>query len=242
MQLRKSSNLKMLMPTQAMAGVWYRLVGWQAEPATQMNEATIESLTPRDEAFKHLSFTFAVIALSARVACADGRLTREKYVAFREAFPLMGGLCGKIRKLFTLACKNTAPYEHYVMQIKHTFPRQMSLFISLVERLFSIARADGEIAREEERILARIAYLFGLSAGEYTAIRDRHMRPKAHEVLGVDKKAKRPALKKHYHNLMRQYHPDRYASESLSPEVEMLLRLKVSEINEAYRVLSKKAA
>ena len=45
-----------------------------------------------------------------------------------------------------------------------------------------------------------------------------------------------------YRELMRRYHPDRFAHQSVSPEVALLLQLKSSEINQAYRWLSKKAA
>jgi len=242
-QLRKVSTFKMFLPTRAIAGAWYRLTGWSSEPATQLPENVMPAIAPQDYAFKNLSFTFAVIALSARVACADGKLTREKYVAFREAFPLVGGLCGKIRKLFSMACENEAPFETYVTQVKYIFPRQMDLFYSLVDRLFCIARADGEISRNEERMLARIAHLLELSAAEYTEIRDRHSAsPKPHHVLGIEKKVSNSSIKKRYHTLMRQYHPDRFANENISPEVSMLLRLKTSEINEAYRALTKKSA
>jgi len=243
MQLRKISGFKMFVPTRALAGAWYRLMGWRAEPVAQLPEGFIERITPQDHAFKNLSFTFAVIALSARVACADGQLTREKYIAFRDAFPLVGGLCGKLRKLFTMACENKAPLEYYITQIKYTFPRQMDLFYSLLDRLFRIAASDGTLSRKEDRMLAKISHLLDLSAAQYTELRERYSQPpKPHQVLGVEKKIKSAPLKKHYHILMREYHPDRYAGQILSPEVDMLLRLKVSEINQAYKALSKKAA
>lgn len=243
-QLRKVSTFKMFMPTRALAGAWYRLMGWTSEPASHIQGNVISGIAPQDDAFKNLSFTFAVIALSARVACADGSVTREKYVAFRDAFPLVGGICGKIRKLFAMACENEAPFETYVTQIKYIFPRRMELFHSLVDRLFRIAAADGEISKAEERMLARIAHLLELSAGEYTDIRDRYVSGvKPHHVLGIEKKrASKSRIKKQYHALMRVYHPDRFANENISPEVSMLLRLKTSEINEAYRILSRKAA
>ena len=213
---------------------------------TQKNplpDHVITGIAPKETPFKQLSFTFAVIALSSHVACIDGKLTHAKYIAFRDAFPLHGGLCGKLRKLFTLACHNPAPFEHYVHQIKHAFPRRSHLFSSLVDRLFSIAAADGVPTQKAERMLAKIAHILELSPGEFTRIRDRHVyAQRPHEVLNVSKRAKRLTLKEHYHKLMRRYHPDRFASETISPEIEMLLKLKTSEINEAYRALSKKAA
>lgn len=228
-------------PGSAVIKLWYHLNNLQTPSYPTLPDDIATHIAPRDDEFKHLSFTFAVIALSAHVACLGG-LTREKYVAFRDAFPLSGSICGKVRKLFTLACRNEAPFEHYVTQIKHIFPGRTPLFASLVERLFSIAIADGRLSRQEEHTLARIAHMLGLSATEYATIRDKYLHPQAHHVLGLSKRTPMHRLKTRYHALMRRYHPDHLAAHERSPEIEMLLQLKSSEINRAYRALSKRAA
>jgi DnaJ like chaperone protein len=246
MQLRRHRSLKrlvtsMLDPLPGLSGFVYRLE--HNDSQQRLPEHVIEKITPRDTSFKQMSFTFAAIALSAKVATLDGPLTREKYIAFRDAFPLKGGICGKIRKLFIAACDNPTPFEHYVMQVKYIFPRRMPLFNSLVERLFQIANANGSLSPEADHILTRVAHMLELKPADFSRIRERYThRPRAHEVLGVEKKIKSAALKKQYRDMMRRYHPDRFASEELSPEVDLLLKLKVSEINEAYRLLKKKAA
>ncbi len=192
---------------------------------------------------KHISFTFAAISLSALVARADGTVTKEEYLAFRDCFPLTGGMCGKIRQLFLLACQSKEPFSTHVQQIRALFPQQIELYISLVERLLCIATADKPLTREEERLIAKIARLLGLNASEYSMLHERYSQPlPPHIVLGVKKRSPRVIIKKHYHLLLNRYHPDRYASVPVSPEVQMLLTLKTSEISQAYRALTKKAA
>lgn len=199
---------------------------------------------PRDEKFRERSFTYAVIALSARVArSGELGLTKEKYVAFRDAFPLQDSMCGKIRLLFSMACDDAMPIAYYTNQIARAFPRRRDLFVSIISRLFTIAAADGEISRDDERMLARISQLLGLSAGQYTRIRSRHFaEPDAHETLGIAENAAPAAVKKRYRELMQHYHPDRFGSEKVSQEMAMLLQLRSSEINAAYSQLSKRAA
>lgn len=246
MQLRKYRSFKKIItsildPLPGLSGIIYRLENPAA--AGPLPNHVMSKITPRDSAFKQMSFTFAAVALSAKVACMDGPLTREKYIAFRDAFPLKGGICGKIRKLFVAACDNPTPFEHYVYQIKYIFPRRLPLFNALVDRLFRIASANDRTSQEAERMLAKVSHMLELSPMEYSKIRERYAhQPKAHHVLGVDKRITGSALKKHYRDMMRRYHPDRFAAEELSPEVDMLLKLKVSEINEAYRMLKKKVA
>ncbi|MDX2113371.1 MAG: TerB family tellurite resistance protein [Alphaproteobacteria bacterium] len=237
MQLRKTSPLRMLAPLRAISGARYQLQKLTHEP-THAPEKAKEEAAKQPDPFRHLSFTFALIALSARIATESGNLTRDHYLAFRAAFPLSGGICGKLRKLFVLACENSAPAEHYALQVKHLFPRQMDLFISLVDRLFGVALAGGHLSKSQERMLSRIAFILDISASEYSEIYERHMSPPPpHEVLGVSKYAGRSALKKRYHALMREFHPDLHASRETSPEVALILRLKASEINAAYQAM-----
>lgn len=224
--------------------LWYRLYGWaDTEQSTPVEDKRMPGITPGDPSFKKLSFTFSLIALSAHIARVDGNVTPEKYLAFREAFPLTGGICKKIRGLFMLACDNPIDYTHYVNQIKYAYPKNKALFKTLVDRLFTIATTDGILTATEEKTLARIAHMLELSAGDYMEIRDHHMQAsRAYHVLGVDRKASPDKVKRRYRELMREYHPDKYCSKTLSPDVEQLLKLKASEINQAYATLRKKAA
>lgn len=221
----------------------YQLNGFLLPPAKKAPKAARRGLADSENNFKQLSFTFAVIALSAQLARLDGELTKAKYLAFRQSFPLSGHMCGKLRSLFALACDDTTPHTHYVQQIKYIFPGQPALFTALIDRLFAIAAADGAVSAPSERWLARASHRLGLSGAEYAAIRARHEgRPQAHQVLGIERRTSQARLKKRYRELMRTWHPDRFGGMDLSPEVEMLLKLKASEINEAYRALAKKAA
>lgn len=222
----------------------YRLQGlWYAKPRRRPVK-----LPPDNAELRHISFTFAVIALSARVATADGKLTREKYLTFRDTFPLSGGVCDKIRSLFVLACENKTPVEHYISHIRHAFPRQKNLYLSLLERLFAVACANGKLSADSDTLLTRIAHGLGVSAANFADIHTRYARTpifkkaRAQRVLGLDAHADTATLKARYRELMRRYHPDRFGGIKLSEEMEMLLAFKTAEISEAYRRLSKKAA
>lgn len=245
LQSFKSTNQLLLAATRKpyglLVGLRYRLHGWQ-NPVPKPS-AQEQKMVPRDADFRQISFTYALIAIAAKLCCNNKGLTREKYVAFREAFPLRGGVCGKIRGLFLLACEDATPVEHYVGQIARLYPSHDELFASLVERLFAIATASGVLAPEDERMLASIAHRLGISASDYTGMRDRHMHGhKPHQLLGLEKRTSPSVIKKRYYELMQHYHPDRFANEALSPELELLLQLKASEINSAYHQLTKRAA
>ena len=228
----------------------YRMQGWVNPSDRRPPEAILSGIAElgSDGNFKNFSFTFTVIALSAKVACADGQVTREQYIAFRDAFPLSGGECTKIRSLFTLACANQTPFEQYVTQIKYMFPHHEELFISLLERLFRIACADGSVSKMQEKIISAIAHMLDIAPANYAGIYARFGGPSqlpdkklAHEILGLSSGAEDKLLKKRYRELMQRYHPDRFAGHDISPEVKALLQLKSSEINSAYRTLAKRS-
>lgn len=252
-QLQKNSGFRQLSqaissvvrsPGRVTIALWYRLYSWaDSEQTTPVPENQMPGITPDDPSFKQISFTFSLIALAAHIARLEGHVTQEKYLAFREAFPLSGGFCKKIRSLFMLACENPVDYTHYVNQIKYAYPKNRALFKTLVDRLFRIAATDGSISAAEEKLLARIAHMLELSASDYMEIRDHHTAVShAYHVLGVDRRTSPAIVKKRYRELMREYHPDKFSSKTLSPDVAQILRLKASEINDAYAYLTKKAA
>jgi DnaJ like chaperone protein len=221
--------------------LWYML---QHQPVDYAGRTPpIVGMPTRDYSFKDMSFTFAVIGLCARLASLESTVTKSQYVAFREAFPIEPGICEKLRALFGMACADQTPFTQYVRHITIAYPRRMSLFTALLDRLFRIACADGELSKPREQMLAKISHMLGISPADYSALRARALgRVKPHEVLGVAKSARSTELKRRYHELMRRYHPDRYSGETLSSEVELMLQLKISEINDAYGRLARKAA
>lgn len=191
---------------------------------------------------RRLSFTFALVGLSACVACVDGRLTRARYLAFRAAFPLHGDLCGRLRSLFTLACASPAPTSHYTRHVLASYPARTDLFSGLVERLYDIVAAGGVISPAAEAMLERIAGELGLPAADYLRIRqERRERPTPHAILGLKRGSSAAITKKRYRELMRQHHPDRHAGRATSPEIDLLLQMKAAEISAAYRTLAGRA-
>lgn len=223
-------------------GVFYRALLGLSRNKTRSNETTMHlHIDAIDEEFQNVSFTFAVIALSARVSCASGALTTEKYLAFRENFPLKGDMCSKIRNLFVLACEDTTPITHYCNQITTHFPNAHKLYKDLIEKLVRIALSQGSISKEDDMVLRQINHHLGLQDSAYQEIRTRYKKTTApHNILGIRHDATAREVKKRYHELMRRYHPDQFEMEELSPELHMLLKAKSTNIINAYHAIKKR--
>ena len=58
-----------------------------------------------------------------------------------------------------------------------------------------------------------------------------------YEVLGVGKDADAKEIKKAYRKLVKEYHPDKMAAESMPEDYAKFANQKIIEINEAYEYL-----
>ena len=102
---------------------------------------------------KSVGFTIAVIALSAKMAKADGNVTRAEVVAFREVFYIPAAEESSAAKVFNLARQDVAGFETYARQIKSMFGARMDILEDLLEGLFHIATVDGAYHVQEDAFL-----------------------------------------------------------------------------------------
>lgn len=58
-----------------------------------------------------------------------------------------------------------------------------------------------------------------------------------YRILGLEKTAAFEAIRDAYHRLSKLYHPDRYASVELPPEVKAYIEAKAKSVNAAFRAL-----
>ena len=125
---------------------------------------------------KSVGFTIAVIALSAKMAKADGNVTRAEVVAFREVFYIPAAEESSAAKVFNLARQDVAGFETYARQIKSMFGARMDILEDLLEGLFHIATVDGAYHVQEDAFLSRVADIFGLSARCFRVIKGRYVK------------------------------------------------------------------
>ena len=60
-----------------------------------------------------IAFTIGVIALGAKMAKADGLVTRDEVLAFKEVFKVPDGEMENVSRIFNLAKKDIIGYETY---------------------------------------------------------------------------------------------------------------------------------
>ena len=114
---------------------------------------------------RSVAFTIAVIALGAKMAKADGHVTRDEVTAFREVFTIPPADAANAARVFNMARTDVTGYEEYAARIARMYAGtpDASPLVDLMEGLFHIAMADGTYHPNEDVFLARVAEIFGLT-------------------------------------------------------------------------------
>ncbi len=122
---------------------------------------------------RSIAFTIAVIALGAKMAKADGQVTRDEVAAFREVFQIAREDEAGAARVFNLARQDVAGFEEYAAKISAMFGTDREALCDLMEGLFHIALADGAYHPAENIFLVRVAEIFGLAGRPFDRIRAR---------------------------------------------------------------------
>jgi DnaJ like chaperone protein len=235
----------------ALGGPLGALLGAAAGHAVDvLNEASREAAlaTPREAgtderaATRQIAFTIAVIVLGAKMAKADGRVTREEVTAFKQVFHVPPEELGNVGRLFDQARKDSAGFETYARQVAKMFPRKSKVLEELIDGLFHIAKADGEVSREEVGFLEQVAQIFGFSAADFERIRHAHIGPDRadpYTILGVSRASSDAEIKAAWKRAIRENHPDKLIAKGLPKEFVDLATEKVARINAAYDEIAK---
>lgn len=185
-----------------------------------------------------MAFTVAVIALSAKLAKVDGRVTRDEIAAFKTVFKIPPDEIDSVGKLFNKAKTDATGFEPYADQIARIFARDPAMLEELMGALFHIAHADGEYHPNEREFLSKVAAIFGFGPTAFERLEATFVKGATaedpYQVLGVERSISDEDLKSEYRKLMRENHPDRMVAEGLPPEMIELANEKVAAINAAY--------
>jgi DnaJ like chaperone protein len=202
---------------------------------------------------KSVGFTIAVLALGAKMAKADGAVSRAEVTAFRRIFQFPPGEEAHAARVFDLARQDVAGFDAYARKIARLFnpdghricADDHHVLVDILEALFQIAIADGSYHEGEDAFLAHVADEFGLDERCFNIVRARLVEgaPRdPYDVLGLPRDASRDAARKAWRELVRDTHPDVLQSRGVPPEAMKLAERRLQLINEAWKQISSREA
>lgn len=196
---------------------------------------------PFGPAPKQLIFTTGLVALAAKMARADGVVTRDEIAAFHRIVAVPPEERARIEKLFDLAKQTSAGFESYAAQIAQSFQDEPALLEDVLDGLFLIAAADGAIHEDEHAYLAAVASIFGIDAAGFARIEARHIRRRddPYLVLGATREMSDAELKRRHRTLVIENHPDREIARGLPAEAVGIATRRLAAINAAWDAIGR---
>lgn len=190
---------------------------------------------------RSVAFTIAVIALGAKMAKADGMVTRDEVSAFREVFTIPKDEEDNAAAVFNMARTDVAGFEEYARKIARMFDEAHATLFDLLEGLFVIAVADGDYHPAEDDYLARVAVIFGITDREFKALRAQFVpdaEPDPWDVLGVDPGTPVDQVRAAWRQAVRESHPDQMIARGVPEEAIKLAEKRMVAINRAWEAIS----
>lgn len=185
-----------------------------------------------------VGFTAAIVGLGAKLAKADGLVTRDEVKTFSRVFRAAPSDEAAIRRVFDIARQTVLGYESYARRIARRYANRPCLLEGVLDGLFQIALSDGVITGEELDYLRSVSDAFGFSADDFRRIRASHLGPDADDpyvVLGVPHSATFEDVRAAYRRMMMEHHPDTLAGSKSAPrEYEAVAHDKAAAITSAY--------
>ncbi len=192
------------------------------------------------ETRRKVGFTIAMIALSAKMAKADGVVTRDEIDAFLQLFEIPAGEERNVSRLFNLAKADIAGFEAYARSVARMFPNDPEILEDILDGLFHIAKADSVVHERELAYLERVAELFGFDERAFLRLRERHVLGAAGDpyvVIGADPHWDDARLKAHYRRQVAQNHPDRLIARGVPEEFVRIATERLAAINAAWEII-----
>lgn len=226
-------------------GDFARRVSATASGAVDLAASLSRAFRGDPELRRKVAFSVAMIALSAKMAKADGVVTQDEVRAFQQIFAVPPQEARNVARLYDLAQADIAGFEAYAAQMARlcgSGQPNCRMLEDILDGLFHIAKADGVLHEREGRFLHRISEIFGIDDTHYQSILARHVDlgdADPYAVLGIERGASFEAVKKQYRKLVAENHPDRLVARGVPQEFVALATTRLAAINAAYELLER---
>ena len=117
-------------------------------------------------------FALSLIVLSAKLSKADGQVSREELIAVKDKLKIPESELDQVGKIFNKAKEESTGYEPYAKQIAEVYRGNMNVLEEVINTLFYIAEADGNISDNELIMIEDISRIFGLNQAQINGIKE----------------------------------------------------------------------
>ena len=187
-------------------------------------------------------FALSLIVLSAKLSKADGQVSKEELIAVRDKLKIPENEVEQVGKIFNKAKQESTGYEPYAQQIAQIYKNNPNVLEEVINILFYIAEADGNVSQSELDMMQNIARIFGLNQAQFNSIKEsRKSSDKLNPYIVLESKPEEDlqAIRKRYLQLSKEHHPDILISKGVPQEVIVESKKKMRAINSAWDQIQK---
>jgi DnaJ like chaperone protein len=193
---------------------------------------------------RKVAFSIAMIALSAKMAKADGIVTQDEVRAFQQIFAVPAAEVRNVSRLYDLAKGDIAGFETYAARMASLFKDEgeQDVLEDILDGLFHIAKADGMVHEREVGFLRRTAEIFRFEETQFERILARHAVDPVqnpYKILGLETSASFDEVRRQYRQLVSSSHPDRLIARGVPAEFIAIATERVAALNTAYETIER---
>jgi DnaJ like chaperone protein len=192
-----------------------------------------------------LTFFVAAFSMIAKLAKVDGRISEEEIDSIRAVMVKDLNLDAQGQniaiRIFNAAIQSPEPFSAFAAQFFKQFQTQPQFLELMIDILFRVSVADGQMGQQEEVLILEAVRIFRFHPDAYKRIKSRYVDDfqKYYAILNSEKKDSNEQIKKQYRKLAFEYHPDKIISKGLPEEFTKFANEKFREIQEAYEMIRK---
>ncbi len=179
----------------------------------------------------------SLLVLAAAVMRADKKVKINEMQYVRQFFTANYGdaFANERMPLFEKIVRQHVPLQEVCTQIRNNTTQAARL--QLMHFMFAIAKADGDIVKEELDLIHSASTYLDINRYDYESVKamfyddtDKH-----YKILEVTQDASEDDIKKAYRTMAMKYHPDKVAG--LGEEFEKAAKEKFQAINDAFNAI-----
>ena len=187
-------------------------------------------------------FALSLIVLSAKLSKADGQVSKEELIAVKDKLKIPENEIDQVGKIFNKAKNESTGYKPYAKQIAQIYRGNLNVLEEVINILFYIAEADGNISQSELVMIEDIARIFGLSGSQFNSLKESRKssdKLNPYIVLESNPDDSLNEIRRRYIKLSKEHHPDLLLSKGVPPEVIEESKKKMRSINSAWDQVQK---
>ena len=235
---------------EALMSIWARISEFLSSISTVAMTNVIERVRTvfegDPEMRRRVAFSIAMIALSAKMAKADGVVTRDEVQAFQQIFIVPADQAKNVARLFDLAKQDIAGFDAYAQRIAGlcgSGQPNCALLEDVLDGLFHIAKADGVVHEHELGFLRRVGEVFQIEDSHFETILARHTIARdgtdPWRVLGLAPNTPFDKVRARYRLMVAENHPDKLIARGVPEEFLAIANSRLAAINGAYEAIER---